>query len=203
MSAEVHVQSYGWQHRQNSVLSHEYMGENVVLRHLSEQCISWLLWPGAHKGKEHYDTELSWGSTWFIVSTGSCTDWSRGMFLFTFIIFSGLVAHCWPGMSISCWSHQTALHSSCSIPRAHLKYHQFLRTCQLFPKKQHVISCEHITVCSLSVPYILVNVRYIEQSFEYTFLFLFIHSYRLKHFVHWDCILPLGSSSSVQFTWYS
>jgi len=28
---------------ENGVVSHKYMGVNVVLRHLSEHCISWLL----------------------------------------------------------------------------------------------------------------------------------------------------------------
>jgi len=46
----------------------------------------------------------------------------------------------------------------------------------LFPKKQHIISCEHITICRLSVPYILVNVRCIEKSFEYTF-FIFVYPF--------------------------
>ena len=73
--------------------------------------------------------ELSWG-----VSIGSCTDWSREVFLVTFIC---LVAHCWPGLSISCQSHWAVLRSSYSIPKTHLKYHQFGGT--LLARLEHLL----------------------------------------------------------------
>jgi hypothetical protein len=88
-----------------TVLYHKYMGVNVVLRHFSELCISWFLWTGAYKGKEHYDT---WAVLRF--NTIQCKHgilyWlEQRNVLFTFISFGGLVAHCWPGVRKSCCSH--------------------------------------------------------------------------------------------------